>query len=91
MEHCAPGSLRLEEEAKFVHLNSLGFNNCMSDVTYVTSSGSIVVALGYCSNNVNVVIWDTLIPRTTSRASIMCHEDGVRFIKRLSFSPNHER
>ncbi|MFS7990361.1 putative transcription factor WD40-like family [Helianthus anomalus] len=71
MEHCAPGSLRLEEEAK--------------DVTYVTSSGSIVVALGYCSNNVNVVIWDTLIPRTTSRASIMCHEGSVT---RISAMPN---
>lgn len=41
---------------------------------YVTASGSIVAAAGYSSNNVNVVIWDTLAPPTTSRASIMCHE-----------------
>ncbi|KAI7741816.1 hypothetical protein M8C21_003249, partial [Ambrosia artemisiifolia] len=51
-----------------------------SDVTYVTSSGSIVAAAGYSSNNVNVVIWDTLAPPTTSRASIMCHEGGARSI-----------
>ncbi|PWA57155.1 transducin family protein / WD-40 repeat family protein [Artemisia annua] len=54
--------------------SSLCFNNYTSDVTYVTSSGSIVAAVGYSSNNVNVVIWDTLAPPATSRASIMCHE-----------------
>ncbi|XP_076917566.1 uncharacterized protein LOC143577690 isoform X1 [Bidens hawaiensis] len=60
--------------------SSLCFNNYTSDVTYVTSSGSIVAAAGYSSNNVNVVIWDTLSPPTTSRASIMCHEGGARSI-----------
>nr|XP_043623601.1 uncharacterized protein LOC122595321 isoform X2 [Erigeron canadensis] len=60
--------------------SSLCFNNYTSDVTYVTSSGSIVAASGYSSNNVNVVIWDTLAPLTTSRASIMCHEGGARSI-----------
>ncbi|KAJ0637553.1 putative transcription factor WD40-like family [Helianthus annuus] len=60
--------------------SSLCFNNYTSDVTYVTSSGSIVAAVGYSSNNVNVVIWDTLAPPTTSRASIMCHEGGARSI-----------
>lgn len=29
---------------------------------------------GYSSNGVNVVIWDTLAPPSTSRASILCHE-----------------
>ncbi|KAL4586165.1 hypothetical protein LXL04_010797 [Taraxacum kok-saghyz] len=48
------------------------------DVMYVSASGSIVAAAGYSSNNVNVVIWDTLAPPTTSRASIMCHEGGAR-------------
>ncbi|KAI3818496.1 hypothetical protein L1987_12305 [Smallanthus sonchifolius] len=60
--------------------SSLCFNNYTSDVTYVTSSGSIVAAVGYSSNNVNVVIWDTLAPPITSRASIMCHEGGARSI-----------
>ncbi|GMP43862.1 hypothetical protein CsSME_00013057 [Camellia sinensis var. sinensis] len=54
--------------------SSLCFNNHASDVTYVTASGSIIAAAGYSSNGVNVVIWDTLAPPTTSRASIMCHE-----------------
>lgn len=45
-----------------------------SDVAYVTSSGSIIAVAGYSSNSVNVVIWDTLAPPTTSRASILCHE-----------------
>ncbi|CAN4111428.1 unnamed protein product [Withania somnifera] len=48
------------------------------DVTYVTSSGSIIAAAGYSSSGVNVVIWDTLAPPATSRASIMCHEGGAR-------------
>lgn len=43
-------------------------------MTYVTASGSIVAAAGYSSNGVNVVVWDTLAPPTTSQASIMCHE-----------------
>lgn len=44
------------------------------DVTYVTASGSIVAAAGHNSSGVNVVVWDTLAPPATSRASIMCHE-----------------
>jgi len=44
------------------------------DVTYVSSSGSIIAVAGYSSNNINVVIWDTLAPPSTSRASILCHE-----------------
>lgn len=46
------------------------------DVAYVTSSGTIIAAAGYSSNNVNVVIWDTIAPPSTSRASIICH-DGL--------------
>ena len=44
------------------------------DVTYFSSSGSIIAVAGYSSNGVNVVIWDTLAPPATSRASILCHE-----------------
>lgn len=44
------------------------------DVTYFSSSGSIIAVAGYSPNNINVVIWDTLAPPTTSRASILCHE-----------------
>ncbi|KAK4411525.1 DmX-like protein 1 [Sesamum angolense] len=54
--------------------SSVCFNNHTADVTYVTASGSIVAAAGYSSNGVNVVVWDTLAPPTTSQASIMCHE-----------------
>ncbi|XP_031374967.1 uncharacterized protein LOC116189446 isoform X2 [Punica granatum] len=60
--------------------SSLCFNSHAMDVTYVTSSGSIIVAAGYSSNNVNVVIWDTLAPPSTSRASIICHEGGARSV-----------
>ncbi|KAF3439842.1 hypothetical protein FNV43_RR18120 [Rhamnella rubrinervis] len=58
--------------------SSLCFDNHASDVTYVTSSGSIIAVAGYSSNGVNVVIWDTLAPPTTSQASIICHEGGAR-------------
>ncbi|XAR62950.1 hypothetical protein NMG60_11022705 [Bertholletia excelsa] len=58
--------------------SSLCFSNHASDVTYVTASGSIIAAAGYSSNGINVVIWDTLAPPATSRASIMCHEGGAR-------------
>ncbi|BFG22185.1 hypothetical protein CerSpe_084590 [Prunus speciosa] len=58
--------------------SSLCFNSHASDVAYVTSSGSIIAVAGYSSSNVNVVIWDTLAPPTTSRASILCHEGGAR-------------
>lgn len=44
------------------------------DIAYVTASGSIIATAGYSSDAINVVIWDTLAPPTTSRASIMCHE-----------------
>ncbi|XP_074325789.1 uncharacterized protein LOC141663850 isoform X2 [Apium graveolens] len=56
----------------------LCFNNCASDIAYVTASGSIIATAGYSSDAINVVIWDTLAPPTTSRASIMCHEGGAR-------------
>lgn len=52
----------------------MSYCNCCRDVTYVTSSGSIIAAAGYSSSGINVVIWDTLAPPATSRASIMCHE-----------------
>ena len=62
----------------FVHyklqLSSTFCNIGCRDVTYVTSSGSIIAASGYSSIGVNVIIWDTLAPPSTSRASIMCHE-----------------
>lgn len=57
--------------------SSLCFNNHASDVTYVTASGSIIAAAGHSSSGINVVIWDTLAPPSTSRASIMCHEGGA--------------
>ncbi|XWS46253.1 hypothetical protein CRYUN_Cryun14cG0048700 [Craigia yunnanensis] len=60
--------------------SSLCFNNHASDVTYVTSSGSIIAVAGCSTNDVNVVIWDTLAPPATSRASIICHEGGARSI-----------
>lgn len=40
----------------------------------MSTSGSIIAAAGYSSNGVNVVIWDTLAPSSSSRASVMCHE-----------------
>ncbi|XP_051144791.1 uncharacterized protein LOC127260850 isoform X2 [Andrographis paniculata] len=58
--------------------SSACFNNHTADVTYVTASGSIVAAAGYSSSGVNVVVWDTLAPPATSKASIMCHEGGAR-------------
>lgn len=48
-------------------------NDICRDVAYI-SSGSIIAAAGNSSNGVNVVIWDTLAPPSTSRASIICHE-----------------
>ncbi|KAJ4728093.1 Transducin family protein/WD-40 repeat protein [Melia azedarach] len=56
------------------------FNSHATDVSYITSSGSVIAASGYSSNGVNVVIWDTLAPPTSSRASIVCHEGGARSI-----------
>lgn len=58
--------------------SSICFDNHTSDVTYVTPSGSIIAAAGCSSTGINVVIWDTLAPAATSRASIMCHEGGAR-------------
>ncbi|KAK7389790.1 hypothetical protein VNO78_25084 [Psophocarpus tetragonolobus] len=66
--------------------SSLCFNGHASDVTYFSSSGSIIAVAGYSSNGVNVVIWDTLAPPTTSRASILCHEGGAHT---LSVFDNH--
>ncbi|XP_027334436.1 uncharacterized protein LOC113849054 isoform X2 [Abrus precatorius] len=60
--------------------SSLCFNGHASDVTYFSSSGSVIAVAGYSSNGVNVVIWDTLAPPTTSRASILCHEGGARCV-----------
>ncbi|KAK4849046.1 hypothetical protein QYF36_020205 [Acer negundo] len=60
--------------------SSLCFNSHATDVTYITSSGSVIAASGHSSNGVNVVIWDTLAPPATSRASIICHEGGARSI-----------
>lgn len=44
------------------------------DVSYVSASGSVVATAGYSSNNVNVVVWDTLAPPATCQASVICHE-----------------
>ncbi|XP_056160339.1 uncharacterized protein LOC115686969 isoform X2 [Syzygium oleosum] len=55
--------------------SSLCFNGHASDIAYVSSSGSIIAAAGCSSNNMNVVVWDTLAPPSTSQASIICHED----------------
>lgn len=48
-------------------------NDICRDVAYI-SSGSIIAAAGNSSNGVNVIIWDTLAPPSTSQASIICHE-----------------
>ncbi|KAI4355258.1 hypothetical protein L6164_004047 [Bauhinia variegata] len=58
--------------------SSLCFNGHSSDITYISSSESIIAVAGYSSNGINVVIWDTLAPPSTSRASILCHEGGAR-------------
>ncbi|ESQ39302.1 hypothetical protein EUTSA_v10001279mg [Eutrema salsugineum] len=60
--------------------SSLCFNGHASDVEYISSSGSIVAASGYSSSGVNVVVWDTLAPPSTSQASISCYEGGARSI-----------
>ncbi|KAF5197700.1 Dmx-like protein [Thalictrum thalictroides] len=60
--------------------SSLCFNRHAMDVTYVAASGSVIAAAGYSSNDVNVVIWDTLAPNTTSQASLICHEGGARSV-----------
>lgn len=57
--------------------SSVCFDNYTMDVTYVGASGSIIAAAGYSSSGINVVIWDTLAPSPTSRATIMCHEGGA--------------
>ncbi|CAO2835453.1 unnamed protein product [Amaranthus hypochondriacus] len=57
--------------------SSLCFSGQVLDVCYVGTSGSIIAAAGYSSNGVNVVIWDTLAPPSSSRASVMCHEGGA--------------
>ncbi|XP_042479936.1 uncharacterized protein LOC122060893 isoform X2 [Macadamia integrifolia] len=57
---------------------ALCFNSHALDVSYVAGSGSIIAAAGCSSNGVNVVIWDTLAPSTTSQASLICHEGGAR-------------
>ncbi|KAK9749540.1 hypothetical protein RND81_02G133100 [Saponaria officinalis] len=57
--------------------SSICFNGHASDICYVATSGSIIASAGYSSNGVNVVIWDTLAPPTSSRASVMCHEGGA--------------
>lgn len=54
-------------------IGTKSMENFCRDVTYV-SSGSVIAAAGNSSNGVNVVIWDTLAPPSTSRASISCHE-----------------
>ncbi|PIA28838.1 hypothetical protein AQUCO_06600041v1 [Aquilegia coerulea] len=60
--------------------SSLCFNRHAMDVTYVAASGSVIAAAGYSSDDVNVVIWDTLAPNTTSQASLICHEGGARSV-----------
>ncbi|KAL5716968.1 hypothetical protein ACHQM5_010067 [Ranunculus cassubicifolius] len=60
--------------------SSLCFNGHALDVTYVGASGSVIAAAGYSSDDVNVVIWDTLAPATTSQASLVCHEGGARSV-----------
>nr|DAD17949.1 TPA_asm: hypothetical protein HUJ06_019412 [Nelumbo nucifera] len=66
--------------------SALCFNSHASDASYVAPSGSIIAAAGYSSNGVNVVIWDTLAPSSTSQASLICHEGGARS---LSVFDNH--
>lgn len=58
--------------------SSVCFHQHAADVAFVGASGSILAATGFSSNGVNMVVWDTLAPPTTSRASIVCHEGGAR-------------
>ncbi|MQL89897.1 hypothetical protein Taro_022486 [Colocasia esculenta] len=60
--------------------SSLCFNKHASymAISYIAASGSILATAGCSTNNMNVVIWDTLAPPTTSQASISCHEGGAR-------------
>ncbi|XP_068645001.1 uncharacterized protein [Aristolochia californica] len=55
----------------------LCFSGHALDVEYVAASGSVIAGAGYSSNGVNVVIWDTLAPPTSSQASLTCHEGGA--------------
>ncbi|KAL5998897.1 hypothetical protein ACLOJK_009845 [Asimina triloba] len=57
--------------------SSLCFNKYALDVAHVAASGSILAATGYSSNNASLVIWDTLAPPASSRASVLCHEGKV--------------
>ncbi|KAJ0986141.1 hypothetical protein J5N97_004497 [Dioscorea zingiberensis] len=58
--------------------SSLCFNNHALDVAFLGASGSILTAAGYSSNGLNVVVWDTLAPPSTSQVSLVCHEGGAR-------------
>lgn len=58
--------------------SSLCFHKHATDVAFVGVSGSILAATGFSSNGVNMVVWDTLAPSISSRASIVCHEGGAR-------------
>ncbi|KAL8160052.1 hypothetical protein V2J09_001589 [Rumex salicifolius] len=60
--------------------SSICFSGQASDISYVSTSGSIIAVAGYSSNGVNVVVWDTLAPPASSRASVMCHEGGASSI-----------
>lgn len=58
--------------------SSLCFSNHASDVAYLGANGSVVAATGHSSNCLNVVVWDTLAPPSTSQVSLACHEGGAR-------------
>lgn len=48
----------------------------------MAASGSIIAAAGCNSNDVNVVVWDTLAPPATCQASIICHAGiSIYFIR----------
>ncbi|KAK3194598.1 hypothetical protein Dsin_025908 [Dipteronia sinensis] len=55
--------------------SSLCFNSHATDVTYITSSGSVIAASGHSSNGVNVFIWDTL-----AAPAIFSHEGKAEMV-----------
>lgn len=59
----------------------LCFDRHSSDVAFVGASGGILAATGSSQNGCNLVVWDTLAPASTSRASILCHEGGARSLE----------
>lgn len=44
------------------------------DAAFVGGSGFLVAATGMSVTGDNLIVWDTLAPPTSSRASVACHD-----------------